>query len=79
MAWALKSADSKLTTFLADKILAEYSTSSTFSSRDLLDSFGTSIVVSDRLPFPEGEAYETYCFLSARCHFIEVSLNCQCL
>ena len=52
MAWALKSADSKFTTFLADKILVEYSTSGTFSSTDLLDSLGTSIVVSDRLTFP---------------------------
>ena len=51
-AWTLKSADSKFTTFLADKILAEYSTSGTFSSTDLLDSLGTSIVVSDRLTFP---------------------------
>ena len=51
MAWALKSADSKFTTFLADKILAEYSTSVTFSSTDLLDSLGASIVVSDRLTF----------------------------
>ena len=38
MDWALKSADSKFTTFLADKILVEYSTSGTFSSTDLLDS-----------------------------------------
>ena len=36
---------------LADKILAEYSTSGTFSSKDLLDSPGASIVVSDRLTF----------------------------
>ena len=50
-AWALKSADSKFTTFLADKILAEYSTSGTFSSTDL-NSPGASIVVSDRLTFP---------------------------
>ena len=49
-AWALKSADSKFTTFLADKILAEYSTSGTFSSTDL-NSPGASIVVSDRLTF----------------------------
>ena len=48
MAWALKSADSKFTTFLADKILVEYST---FSSTDLLDSLDASIVVSDRLTF----------------------------
>ena len=41
----LKSADSKFTTFLADKILVEYSTSGTFSSTDLLDSLGASIVV----------------------------------
>jgi hypothetical protein len=27
----------------------------------------------------EGEAYRTFCFLSARCYLIEVSLNCQCL
>ena len=51
MAWALKSADSKFTTFLADKILVEYSTSGTFSSTDLLDSLDASIVVSDRLTF----------------------------
>ena len=51
MAWALKSADSKSTTFLADKILVEYSTSGTFSSTDLLDSLDASIVVSDRLTF----------------------------
>ena len=25
----------------------------------------------------EGEAYRTFCLLSARCHFIEVSLNCH--
>ena len=49
-AWGLKSADSKFTTFLADKILAEYSTSGTFSSTDL-NSPGASIVVSDRLTF----------------------------
>jgi len=36
MAWALKSADSKFTTFLADKILVEYSTSGTFSSTVLM-------------------------------------------
>ena len=51
MAWALKSADSKFTTFLADKILVEYSTSGTFSSKDLLGSLDASIVVSDRLTF----------------------------
>ena len=55
MAWALRSsADSKFTSFLAflaDKILAEYSTSGTFSSTDLLDSLDASIVVSDRLTF----------------------------
>ena len=33
------------------KILAEYSTSGTFSSTDLLDSLDASIVVSDRLTF----------------------------
>jgi len=51
MAWALKSGDSKFTTFLADKILAEYAASGTFSSTDLLDNLGASIVVSDRLTF----------------------------
>jgi len=51
MAWALKSGDAKFTTFLADKILSEYASSGTFSSTDLLDNLGASIVVSDRLTF----------------------------
>ena len=51
MAWALKSADSKFTTFLADKILVEYSTSGTFSSIDQPDSIVAAIVASDRLTF----------------------------
>jgi len=51
MAWALKSQDAKFTTFLADKLLAEYANSGSFSSVDLLDNLGSSIVVSDRLTF----------------------------
>jgi len=51
MAWALKSQDAKFTTFLADKLLFEYTNSGKFSSRDLLDNLGTSIIVSDRLTF----------------------------
>ena len=51
MAWALRSGDSKFSTFLADKILAEYAASGAFSSTDLLDNLGASIVVSDRLTF----------------------------
>jgi len=51
MAWALKSQDAKFTTFLADKLLAEYASSGSFSSIDLLDNLGASIVVSDRLTF----------------------------
>ena len=51
MAWALQSGDAKFTTFLADKLLAEYASSGTFSSIDLLDNLGASIVVSDRLTF----------------------------
>jgi len=51
MAWALKSQDAKFTTFLADKLLATYATSGSFSSVDLLDNLGSSIVVSDRLTF----------------------------
>ena len=37
------------------------------------------IVGEVQVQLSEGEAYRTFCFLSARCHFIEVSLNCQCL
>merc|ERR1719436_833042 len=51
MAWALQSGDAKFTTFLADRLLAEYANSGTFSSTDLLDNLGASIVVSDRLTF----------------------------
>ena len=51
MAWALQSGDAKFTTFLADKLLEEYANSGTFSSTDLLDNLGASIVVSDRLTF----------------------------
>jgi len=51
MAWALQSGDAKFTTFLADKLLAEYASSGTFSSTDLLDNLGASIIVSDRLTF----------------------------
>merc|ERR1719228_800660 len=51
MAWALQSGDAKFTTFLADKLLSEYAASGSFSSTDLLDSLGASIVVSDRLTF----------------------------
>ena len=51
MAWALQSGDAKFTTFLADRLLAEYANSGTFSSTDLLDNLGASIIVSDRLTF----------------------------
>jgi len=51
MAWALQSGDAKFTTFLADKLLSEYASSGTFSSTDLLDNLGASIIVSDRLTF----------------------------
>jgi len=51
MAWALQSGDAKFTTFLADKLLEEYANSGTFSSTDLLDNLGASIIVSDRLTF----------------------------
>jgi len=51
MAWALQSGDAKFTTFLADKLLEEYASSGSFSSTDLLDNLGASIIVSDRLTF----------------------------
>ena len=40
MAWALKSQDAKFTTFLADKLLAEFTESGRFTSVDLLDTLG---------------------------------------
>ena len=51
MTWGLKSQDSAFTTFLADKLLKLYCESGTFSSGDLLDHLGVSMVVSDRLTF----------------------------
>lgn len=51
MTWALKSQDVKFTTFLADRLLKEYTESSNFSNTDLLDHLGTSMVLSDRLTF----------------------------
>jgi len=51
MCWALKSGDAKFTTFLAETILREYAESGAFSSSELLDSLGASIVVADRLTF----------------------------
>ena len=51
MTWALRSQDSTFTTFLADKMLNLYCESGNFSSGDLLDHLGVSMVVSDRLTF----------------------------
>jgi len=51
MTWGLRSGDAKFTTFLADRLLAEYTNSGRFTSTDLLDNLGASIVVSDRLTF----------------------------
>jgi len=51
MTWALRSQDSTFTTYLADKLLKLYCESGTFSSGDLLDHLGVSMVVSDRLTF----------------------------
>merc|ERR1719414_1582951 len=51
MIWALRSQDSGFTTFLADKLLKLYCESDNFSSGDLLDHLGVSMVVSDRLTF----------------------------
>jgi nuclear pore complex protein Nup85 len=51
MSWALRSQDVTFTTFLADRLLLEYTSSGSFSSTDLLDHLGTSMVLSDRLTF----------------------------
>merc|ERR1711997_481792 len=51
MTWALRSQDSTFTSYLADKLLKLYCESGTFSSGDLLDHLGVSMVVSDRLTF----------------------------
>lgn len=51
MTWGLRSGDAKFTTFLADRLLAEYTNSGRFTSTDLLDNLGASIIVSDRLTF----------------------------
>jgi len=51
MTWGLRSQDSAFTTFLADKLLNLYCESGTFTSGDLLDHLGVSMVVSDRLTF----------------------------
>ena len=51
MAWALRSQDARFTTFLADQLLRQYCEEGTFSSADLLDHLGSSMVLSDRLTF----------------------------
>ncbi len=51
MGWALRSQDVHFTTFLADRLLDAYCESSEFTSSDLLDHLGQSMVVSDRLTF----------------------------
>ncbi len=51
MSWAIRSQDVTFTTFLADRLLLEYTTSGSFSSTDLLDHLGSSMVLSDRLTF----------------------------
>ena len=51
MGWALRSQDVQFTTFLADQLLTAYCESGEFSSSDLLDHLGHSMVVSDRLTF----------------------------
>ena len=52
MSWALRSQDVSFATFLADRLLHEYTSSGSFaSSADLLDHLGTGMVLSDRLTF----------------------------
>ncbi len=51
MGWALRSQDVQFTTFLADQLLGAYCKSGEFTSSDLLDHLGQSMVVSDRLTF----------------------------
>ncbi len=51
MTWGLRSQDSAFTTFLADKLLKIYCEEGTFTSGDLLDHLGASMVVSERLTF----------------------------
>ena len=45
------SQDVNFTTFLADRLLKEYCESGTFTSANLLDHLGQSMMVSDRLTF----------------------------
>lgn len=51
LGWALKSKDSVLAGQLADGLLKEYSENGTLVSTDLLDSLGSSMLISDRLIF----------------------------
>ncbi|TRY74421.1 hypothetical protein TCAL_10429 [Tigriopus californicus] len=51
MAWALRSQDAQFTTFLADQLLLQYCEEGSFTSADLLDHLGSSMVLSDRLTF----------------------------
>ena len=51
MTWGLRSQDSAFTTFLANRLLNLYFEEGTFTSGDLLDHLGASMVVSERLTF----------------------------
>jgi nuclear pore complex protein Nup85 len=71
MAWALKSQDARFTTFLADKLLSEFTNSGKFSSTDLLDNLGTSIIVSDRLTFLG--KYREFCRMRDDCEYVNAA------
>lgn len=51
LSWGLKSKDANFSAFVADKFLSEYTNTGAFSSLDLLDNLGSSMVLSTKLTF----------------------------
>lgn len=51
LSWSLKSKNSSFSAFIADKFLSEYTNAGTFSSLDLIDNLGSSMVLSTKLTF----------------------------
>ncbi|XP_049950357.1 nuclear pore complex protein Nup85 isoform X1 [Schistocerca serialis cubense] len=51
LTWALRSQDSKMASYLADQYLQEYCAKGSFSSIDILENLGSSMLLSDRLTF----------------------------
>jgi nuclear pore complex protein Nup85 len=65
LAWALKSQDSAIVSYLSDKFLRQYAEKGAFNSVDVLDNLGSCIFASDRLIFL-GKYYEFHKLYQAK-------------